>query len=351
MYSYNVYPAPPYIIGAIGAKIGQLLGMQPSMGARLPGLIYGLVFINFLYLAAARLTRNKCIAIMLAAAIAFIPQVIYTLSYLNLDSFSLAASAVLGYAVIRYAQRPDRKAMIILGFAFGGLLSISKYSFFILAVPTIAVLSFLAIRSLRHRKTIGMLLLYILGFFILIGAFWYVRNTMLYHDPLGQSFTLQEMSKYHALGESKGLSLHSIAELEEREFLGVTFRSFFVAYGGMLYFISTAAYEIVAFILFCLAALTLTRGVQMKDKKLLLAWGVTILTLLLCITQSVYNSLHYDFQAQGRYIFPVLVPILLYLAYHWQKDKVAFRYVPHILLTTSAYIYSLGILSFIRIYL
>ncbi len=51
-----------------------------------------------------------------------------------------------------------------------------------------------------------------------------------------------------------------------------------------------------------------------------------------------YNSIKYDFQAQGRYLFPVLVPLGVSLAVLYKYNRKQ-KYVIHILLVLLIFIW------------
>ena len=61
-----------------------------------------------------------------------------------------------------------------------------------------------------------------------------------------------------------------------------------------------------------------------ENKRLRLVIYAFIAYLLmvgLTIAQVVYNSMVYDFQPQGRYLYPILIPTVIFLGYCAKKDK------------------------------
>lgn len=350
VYSYQIYPAVPYIISAISSGISGMVGLNHEMGARLPGLLYALIFLNSVYFAVLAITKRTKVAALLAIGVSFIPQVMFTFAYLNLDGFSMAVSALLGLTLVNFIMNPRLRNAALLGICAGGLLSVSKYNYFVLLIPTIALLAYSLKADIISKKQLLFVGLSSVLAFTAIGMFWYVRNYILYSDFLGQTFVLNEMAKYHPLGVSR-LSAHGFVYLTAVDFWGILFRSTIASFGSMAYYLDSGAYNVIGFTLFGLAIYVTYRTFSTKNKRLLFGWSLLFATIILTIGQVVYNSLAYDFQPQGRYLFPILIPIALYLAYHWTQDKEKSYLTPLALFAITAFMYIVGLDLFIRTYL
>ena len=104
--SHNQMPALNYLVYAAGGTLAnKLCGLELYLGARLVSLFWGLVFINFLFLAVRELCGSYRNSLIVAAGVAFIPQVFFTFCYINGDAHSLAIAAIFWFALARFFSR------------------------------------------------------------------------------------------------------------------------------------------------------------------------------------------------------------------------------------------------------
>lgn len=316
LYSYQFHPGFNYVVSAVATKVGGVVGLGGYTGARLASVMWGLIFINAIYLLARLfLRRNQSLALM--GIVGFIPQVIFTASYVNQDIHSLAIAAMLVYTSVGYLYFGKQKLRWLF-YLFFGLLFVAKYNYFITALVPLALLA-------RTWKQTGSLrpILKNLGWMalaaVVLSSFWYIRNLILYHDPLGQSFILNEMAKYHELGIKWSLfNYHSYGLLFKLDFFETLFKSFFATFGYMSIYLEGAYYAVTKLVLFSSIGLLAYFGGKKVRRWLLLLGGFMLIALL----QVIFNSFTYDFQAQGRYMFVVLPVVVLVLAIIFQDlDK------------------------------
>jgi putative flippase GtrA len=309
LYSYQFHPAFNYIVSAVASKVGGFVGVGGITGARLASVAWGLLFINMTYLLG-RFFLSRKQSVLLMAMIAFIPQVLFVASYVNQDIHSMAIAATVVYASVGYLLLGRKRLRWLLYLSFA-LLFVAKYNYFVVALVPAALLvrAFWLNRNLRTvAKEAGLLAL----FAVLLSGFWYVRNYLLYHDPLGQSFVLEEMSKYHELGQAWPLwDAQSYVQLLHFDFFNALFRSFFANLGYLYVRLDESYYTLVKLAL--LAGVTLMAiHASRKARWLLAAAGFAV---AVAVFQVIVNSFTYDFQAQGRYLFLVLPVIAVIFAY------------------------------------
>lgn len=356
VYSYNVFPGPNYVLSAISASVLSKTGrINPETAARATSFVSGLVFVIFSYATVYAIIRRRLFATILTATIAFIPQVIFTNSYTNLDAHSLGISAILCFAIVKFMQAPrSRLWQIFCAVALFGLLPLSKYNYFVLGFGAALLVLYTIIRTKFTWREIARFGIYAFASFMVLSSFWYIRNFILYHDPLGQNFVLHKMAEFHALGTSRPLNIHSLLLLVHGEFFETLFRSFFYGFGLMIYFLEDYKYIILELLLIVAGAIGLFFALNtdlVKREKLRL-WGSIVLYAFVgfgTLGTIIYNSLIYDYQPQGRYMFPILVPTIMLVAYAVRKDK-RFQILIPILLAGTIFIFIQGLEAFIQIY-
>jgi|GEM_PF-588193 putative flippase GtrA len=356
MYSYTFYPGASYIINAISASlVSKITGIEPQVASRLPSTLYGVTFILCIYATAYIISKRRLVAALLAAGVGLIPQYIFISSYTNLDAHSVAISGILSLALVLYASEPKRyRNIAFLGIAAGGLLPLAKYDFFVLIIPVVLLVAYLLFKKKINNHDLFHLGIWGVGSFIVLASFWYIRNLILYHDISGQGFALKEMSKFHALGKPLPIDLASFAHLTTINFWEILFRSFYLAYGEMIYFLDDSRYVVPA--IFGVAGLVYIfvriSELNKKRRKVLIWATIAFLALLiLVVAQVVYNSLIYDFQPQGRYLFPILAPLVIFVAYCAKVDKQLGKNLSLLLATSTLFIFINGVLLFIKVYL
>src|SRR3989338_2012861 len=324
-YSYQVFPAANYIFSAVISTIAtSVSNISPVTGARLAAVVWGILFLNLLYIIAFRLTKRRDIS-WLIASLALIPQVIFTFSYTNQNAHSMAISALCIYSLIRLFQDRNKASIILASLAFGALLPLAKYNYFIL-VPFIGiVLIGLGVAKQLTFRLITKVLVGSIIAFIIFSSFWFIRNVVLYGDITGQNFVVSEMAKYAPLGHAAPLNMATLEMVTQMNFFETLYRSFFVAYGSMAHYLTDGQYAVLQLLLLTALAgygCIIYTAKNLKTKIHLLGYLLTFLVILVfAIALVLFNSVHYNFQPQGRYLYPILAPLAGLLALAYLKDK------------------------------
>lgn len=315
-YSYCVYPQLNYLVSA-GAAVAMeyVLDWPAWRGARVASLWWGLVYLNALLLALLLVTRyNVLVSLAVAAAAALLPQVVYLCSYTNADIHSLASSALLALSLVYFAQNPGRGSLLVVGLA-SGLLLTAKLNYLLLAPLVPAVLvgvgwqrQWAIKRIFAAGFTVGLIA-------VALSGFWYVRNFNLYGDPLGMRFMLETMKHYGDPLPGLPLTLDSLRKLAGLNFHRHTFESLVGRFGYMTVALPAVAYRAVLVAMGGAGILT-PLVLWRRGDVLALRWLVLLVVLLLAILGlHVANTLSVDYQPQGRYLFPGLVPLAIFLAW------------------------------------
>jgi len=314
--TYVPFPAINYVIAAaIASPLNSLFKLPLYLGGRLASWLFGLLFVNLLFFGVNRILRDPLYSAILCVCFSHLPQVIFISSYINQDVHALAISALLGLSVVWLYQKKGRKADILFFFAFGLLFS-AKYNYFVYALVLPLVALHLVISG-RYRTSE---LLTTAGFGVLgalsLSGFWFVRNYSLYGEVLGVKMAV----KSNRFLRPQPVNLVGLKSLYDRGMLNWSFKSFIGIFDYLNLHLPWIWYKICAVFLGSSLVLFFVRIWKQRNSQLWMATGGVALVSALLWTQHTISCLTLDFQPQGRYHFPILVPAALLLALASRTD-------------------------------
>jgi hypothetical protein len=252
--------------------------------------------------------------------VALIPQVFYIASYVNTDMYSLALSAVLAHAGVRWLKNPDSFNTNYVA-VICGLFATAKYNYALYAYLYVAML-WLAHKWLgRPGRVVYTLAIRSMGMVIVLAGPWYWRNAVLYHDPLGQRFMLALMARINPPVYVFPFSLFSWIYLGSWHWFDSVTNSFFSPN------LSSAQLVWLSPLMALLAVSLCVYVLRNLDRRAQIVWDLMGLFVVGNILLMGWSSLTIDFQAQGRYLYPVLVPLTLMIAWLWKRDARIARFV------------------------
>lgn len=162
-----------------------------------------------------------------------------------------------------------------------------------------------------------------LGLASLLGGWWFVRNALLYNDPLLQKTFINvfagtaKAEDFLKGGATWGQYLMLVADW--------TFRSFWFAYGtprtantGLPNFLPDSVYwGLAAWMLVALGGFVVRLREPMPTG--VRGWLALCGIALILVLVSFVLFIRVFFQAQGRYFYPALLPISVFLALGWER--------------------------------
>ena len=250
---------------------------------------------------------RRVIGLMGAAMVAFNPQFLFVSGVINNDNLLVTAATGAWWQLVRAIKRPEQSRQWVwvgLWIAVGAL---AKVSMFVVGLVAGLVLLACAVRrrsvQLFIRGTLAMT-----SVVALVAGWWFVRNQLLYGDPLGWSvfrINFKSVLRRGPLPWSK-----------VQEFFSVQFRSFWGVFGWMNVNAPDWFYTAVQ-ILLSLSLLSIVlwfvwrryRTLTEFQKSALVLLGLAIAVqegyMLWAVTR--FNESWY----QGRYIFPILGPLMI----------------------------------------
>lgn len=330
--SYAFQPILPYILMGFLLRFLKLFTSSASLllvAARLVNVCFGLATAFFVRRTARLLFPDALTGWLFSFLAVFLPQSIFLHTYVNPDSMAMMGIAMLVYALLAgLADRFSRRSCLLLA---GGIIlcALSYYNSygFILA----AVLLFAGVLWKAHRapEEPGAAKVYwkkglLISLLVLAGiGWWFLRNGILYQgDILGlatsrqcavENATLPELNPalrqtYYKMGESVWAMIFGT------DWYTLVKRSFVAMFGPMnipthvliyTWYNRLFAAGLIGMFLPAVLGPALPRLARWQKR-----WANICLALacLITIALAVAFSYFYDFQPQGRYLLPMLLP-------------------------------------------
>lgn len=221
------------------------------------------------------------------------PQCIFIFSYVNGDTGTIIVAFFLGVASACYLSAPEKKHyfyffMLSSAACMTGKFHVWAVGFVVFAAIAIVNIRYIVRLPVRHIVTAGMTSL-------LIASWWPVTSYFANDgDMLG--FTAQKKAMAVFGDPAYKLTTFDLDAFPFKVFLTLLMKSFYGVWGWMRCYLPDPVY-VAAFLLVAVQIILLL--IQMKRRAALLI-ALMIFNVLLVV---IYST-GYDFQPQGRYLFP-----------------------------------------------
>ena len=265
-------------------------------------LVLSSATICFIYLMVLAIFPGK---ILLASATALFagmnPQFLHISASVSNENLSTALSTIYLFALLFYLNYPVKtRHHIATGLLLGGCL-LSKTSTLFFLPLTICVVAWITFRD--KRKLFESLLL-ICGMAGLVAGWWYVRNWLVFDDPL--------LSKFLIDSQPWGLRSTPFSLSYVTTILSNTFISFF-GYFGAMQIVIPGPHLIVYGGITGLGGAGLCRMFIKRDLTSLQTQALVLLFLSLLGGLAIFASLNISYRGvyMGRYLFVVIAPIAI----------------------------------------
>ena len=345
--SYGFKPTQlPAILSALFMKLVSMIHHADRAllwAARLTSVFAGAGGVFVLFKVMGRLF-SRPVKWLVVVLMATIPQYAFLSSYVNNDIVALFGTLVILWSWIYAAQEGwDWKAALVLALgiaivglsyfnAFGWILMSIFYFFLTQDYPKKS--DTVEERKAKQRKFLKAFLI-VVGVAAVLLLPLYLRNLIIHGDLFGDAATAASqaqranpefMASLPKTPKAQGLSILEMFSYENFYWPQITLRSFFGYFGFMAYMPSTKYYVVYYFLfgggLFA-AILAFAEGRWRKvpvlaEAKVRGRTAVALYTSVLVsifITIALYTWYAYasDFQAQGRYIYPAIGGLLLFI--------------------------------------
>lgn len=333
-FSYAFQPILPFIIGAGFMKITALFTANEYfyiVAARFVSVLCGLLMAVFVRKISKLIFEDKKCQWIFTLLVCLLPQGMFMCVYVNTDSMALLSSAVILYAWLRGMESGwSYKDCLILsvGIILCALSYYNAYGFILCSIFVFAA-SFIRKDEGNHRFRIEWKELLkkggLISGIVLIGiGWWFIRNYVIYDGDFLGLATRKAYGELYAEYEwlkpsnartyaNAGLSVFRM--LKDTEYIPLVAKSFVGVFGRMDMMLSNRIYRGFSIIFLCGAGIFLPKVKHdcmlrySDDRKKV--FGVNmVICIIIPILLCTYYSYAVDFEPQGRYILPMLIPFM-----------------------------------------
>ena len=339
--SYGFYPILSYMIMAIPAKIVSLFTTDQFavlIAARTVNAVFGTVFAFLVFKISEMLFEDNS-KYLFTVLTALLPGVIFVHSYVNNDSMALLATAWIAYAWIKSLKEGwTIKICIHLAAAISvcALSYYNAYGFILVSVIFFFTTILIGNKIDNKAKFVAKRTALIIIIVLVLAGWWFIRNYMLYGDLLGSKVIAEYSELYAAEGfkpsQKLTLSDQGIGVLGLLLFHG-TFSgnwtlsviiSFIGTFGFLnifmpdwitnIYIIIFAAGTIgvITMLVRTFSLTSKTENGRVFNKKGVFNWCM-LFVIIITIALLIYYNLYNDFQPQGRYLLPMVIPFMYFI--------------------------------------
>ncbi len=321
--SYAFQPILTYIIQGYLLRALSFLNLSANANlyiARCVCVAMGMTAAVYTYLIGRELFDDMRMVWLFTIAVVFLPQNLFIHTYVNTDSMGLLSVAMIIYALLRGGRTDyDRSSLInlSLGVIFCAMSYYNCYGILLVAVAV-----FIAQRPSHFwRKAITVTVIAMLG-----AGWWFIRNGILYDGDILALNARQLSMAATGLQEHNPLTTMTyqrqgvpvLTMIFGTDYYTLVWKSFIAMFGPMLIPTSHHIYMTYKYlmILCLLGWLIVWRPVQGKEgrskKDKIIISLMMLVAALIPAFLAVYYSYTWEFQPQGRYYLPLVIPFMCF---------------------------------------
>ena len=337
-FSYMLYNAFPYIVMGLAMQAVGAFTSDPAallLTARMVNVLAGLVMAAVVYRLGSLLFHKERDQWLFRLAVVFQPMNLYVHSYVNTDSFCMLSTALIIYGLVLLVQNGAglRPCLVLAsGIVLCALSYYSAYGY-ILAAMILFIPSFIQTgpegRRAFDRKGFLKYGLLTAGVVLAGISWWFIRQGIVLEGDFLGLRTRDEMTAAYGVASVQKANTFAGRGYTFFEMIGEMIRtglpmklagSLIAAYGSpaklrpgdWFYFLYAAVWG-----LGCAGCLGARIRMRRKHEKRGWKWNLFHGCMLMCIVLPLILFLRYcytfDYQEQGRYLLPALVPAMMYV--------------------------------------
>lgn len=333
--SYAFMPILSYIFSAIFMRLLDTFSNSFSSlvtYARLVSVLSITVYAFFCIKISEKLFNGIYRWLFIVLSI-LLPQLLYLGSYINNDSMALLSISIIIFSwIIGLEEKWNWKSCILLGIGIG-ICSMAYYNAYGYILTSVILYFYTCFKKKINIKEFFKKGITIAGIAILIGGWWFIRSFILYDGDIFAIKTQREFGQKYAIEELKPSNRTTPANqgekllhmLTKRGWIDITTKSFIGYFGWMSVLMNPLIYNIyitigiigiLGIVIGCIMNLknkkkdNLENEVKFNEKILKL---IFIVNIFITILLSIYYSYNMDYQPQGRYLMPMVIPFMYFI--------------------------------------
>lgn len=323
---------PPlgFYLPAIIAKVPGINQLPRAYAYRLANALFGAATVLACFVALLMYFRKPSYAVYGSLVVGLIPQFGFYSSYLNDDSAALFAAALLTLAMVNIVRNGVSTKSCIFFTAAVGLTVLTKQTAWIYIGGAIL---FYLIFILRFNQQFVVQHVWMLAAFIVAGGWWFLFN--MYHYGLGEfmlSGTGRALVEKYATYQLDDFGFKAKHNLEMRhllilnrfDFIGASYKAFIGHLDWLRLRVGSLQYSFYLWVVVAVAVNAILLSIQtakvflLKQQQLtkferqqaLFEW-VLYVAVLIQILLYTWHNVYRDIQVQGKYLMPVLLPLMI----------------------------------------
>ncbi|MBR1931094.1 MAG: hypothetical protein IJ833_06425 [Lachnospiraceae bacterium] len=339
-FSYAFQPILPYIIQALVMRVATFLFHPTSAAllyiARMVNFTFGLMMAHFVLQLSRLLFADKRLQYLFSFLVMFLPQSIFMHTYVNTDSCCMLSIAVMLYGLIRGTKEHfSMRSCITLSVGII-LCALSYYNAYGFILSSILLFTAFYLSVQNHRLSFDWKSFLQKGIFISIVVlagigWWFVRSYILYDGDFLGLKTRDYCASLYAIPtvnpltritfQNQGYSVWYM--LRNTNFIQSTVDSFICMYGPLTIATSVWVYRFYKLLfaagLLCCIILPWKKlstdnslYTERPGYRVFFTVNMIFCALMPCILSITY-SYTTDYQAQGRYVLPALIPMVYFV--------------------------------------
>lgn len=335
-FSYGFQPILPYMAQGYLMRFAKLFTESDTallMVGRSVNVLSGLIMAGVIWLLSKEWFKDRRLSSLFAYTITFLPQALLVHTYVNTDSFCMLSISIMLYALtlgFKNKYRIGDCILLSVGIIICALSYYNAYGYILSSIFLFSA-AFIDFNLKRFvwkewlKKGLFISALVLAGI-----AWWFIRSYNLYDGDILGLATRDYCASYYATPEfhpdtrvtwqNQGYSL--FAMLSRSDYLTTLMMSSIGVYGAMSITGSVWMYRF--YRVFFVASVGMCIALASKNKKDSLDFldekpGLRTffhINMIFCIAVPILLTMIYsyttDFQPQGRYILPSLIPVVYY---------------------------------------
>lgn len=334
-FSYGFYNVFPYIVQGYVMRFASLFTSSELIllyVARFVNVFSGTAMAAVVYAISKKVFEDRRFGWLFSFAVMFLPQSLFMHTYVNTDSMCLLSTALIVYGLVSaYKEGFTYKNSIWLsvGIALCALSYYNAYGFILSSILLFIVYFYNGTKRKISYDYRGMLKIGIfISVLVLIGiGWWFVRSYILYDGDILGLKTRELIATEYAIDAVNPMNQNTYKDrgytvwqmLKETNFFTGAYISFVAAYGSMSITANIWLYRMYKLFFYAgVGGYFLLIPFYYKEWKEQISFKRVFfhINMIFCAVMPIILTVRYsytmDFQNQGRYLLPMIIPLMYY---------------------------------------